>query len=226
MGGILSRLGGQGAGGQGMQAPSPVAAMQSGPSQAQLQMALSMLGNAAQSAQGAGSPLLSFLAPMATGFIGNNIQKKLDTAKAQTAAQLSETLLGPQGMSPTAKAAMDVLNNQDAPDYLKSIAQSMLTAATKPARSGGGGSRSSGVASSPRLYGDAFQDGDTWYKLDSRGKRHAVERGTAATITDGLPVSPLAQPGQPAPSLPTPSMPSLPGDPSAPQLQNDPLGIR
>lgn len=235
MGGIFSKIGGALGIAKPAQQTDPGAAMQSGPSPAQLQMALSMLGNVAQGAQGSGSPLLSFLAPLATGYLAPKIQGKIDTAKAQKAAQLSEGLLGPQSTSPTAQAAMDVLNSQDAPDYLKTIAQTMLKSAVKGG--GGTGGRHSGGGSSKaggRVYGAQWvlnpQSGAMEYwghdgagnpkpMLNPQGQ--VWSKPAQGSVLGSAPAGPSAPP---APQLPP--QPALPADPASPLLPDDPLGIR
>lgn len=128
-------------------------------SEARYDMVMQLLSSAMSSAQGSNSPLLAFLAPLATSAIGARATKIHDDARASEVSQMTEGFLGPNGMNTEAQRALEVLNNPNAPDYLKSIAKTRFDAAMKPAsaphRSGGrAASTGGGTARSGRLMGE------------------------------------------------------------------------
>lgn len=84
-----------------------------------------------QSAQ-QGSPLANLLAPLVgTAVLGRSMKKRGDKSKAEQGA-MADQLLGAAQKDPRVKGYMDVLNNPDAPDYMKSIAKSKLEAIVNP----------------------------------------------------------------------------------------------
>jgi len=181
-------------------------------SPARYDMTMQMLKSAMGAAQGTTSPLLALLAPIATSLIGARATKLYDDRRAADASAMTESLLGPAAATPQARAALDVLNNPDAPDYLKGIASTMIKQATMPTRTSAP-RRSSGAPAAkkaPRLYGQPFQDANgVWGKLDGQG--------------NFWPIAAL-NPAAPAAMQP-PADPVLPSDPTSP-IDNDPLGIR
>jgi hypothetical protein len=141
-------------------------------SEARYDMAMQLLASAMSSAQGSNSPLLSFLAPIATSVIGARAEKVRDDARASEVSAMTESILGPNGLNTEARKALEIMNNPDAPDYLKSMARSRFDAATKPAsaparrRSGGGGASTA----RPRLYGEIVEKNGIPGKYDGTGK--------------------------------------------------------
>lgn len=169
-------------------------------SEARYDMAMQLLASAMSSAQGANSPLLSFIAPIATSVIGARATKVRDDARASEVSAMTESILGPNGLNAEAQNALEILNNPDAPDYLKAMAKSRFDAATKPAasaaprrRSGGGGG-----AKTPRLYGEyeiggvlhgRTSDGRMVPYLDAEGKPVTAKGG--ANVAAPNPTDPL-----------------------------------
>lgn len=169
-------------------------------SEARYDMAMQLLAAAMGSAQGANSPLLSFIAPIATSVIGARATKVRDDARASEVSAMTESILGPNGLNTEAQQALAIMNNPDAPDYLKSLAKSRFDAATKPAasasprkRSGEGGTPGK---TRPRLYGpvvvkdgvDGKYDGTgVWWPLvGPDGAEAASPAAPAQNTTDPL----------------------------------------
>lgn len=159
-----SPIGGMVGGGAPMASPRPMprpamgAAPQGGGSgglfanldpQTRYDMTMGLLQQGMAAAQSSGSPLAAFLAPMAGAVIGGRAASRLDEAKASETDALTSSMLG--NVPPDAAKYMDVLNNPNAPDYLKSIAKSRLEEAMKPSAAGGskGGGRSSSRGGRP-----------------------------------------------------------------------------
>ena len=191
-------------------------------------MAMEFLKMAMSAAPNSNSPVLQALAPIAGALVGGRMEKVRSDAKAAEITDMTEALLGPAGLNPAARKAMGIMNNEDAPDYLKAIAKKQFEAALAPAapaggrpRSSRGKGRSSGGSgtSRQRLYGT--------YEIDGiLHGRTADGRMVPYTDPNGNPVTSKgsigAPPGPPNPPLPTdPVMPKDPGTPD-----NDPLGIR
>ncbi|MBK8772888.1 MAG: hypothetical protein IPM06_20995 [Rhizobiales bacterium] len=132
-------------------------------------MTMKFLEMAMQSAQGSTNPFISALTPIASALVGARNEKIRGDARDAEVSGMTDALLGPGGMSPDAKQALDILNNENAPSYLKAIAQKKFDAAMAPIMGAGGGSggghkrrsRSSGGGGStktPRLYGAVVND--------------------------------------------------------------------
>lgn len=118
--------------------------------QTRYDMTMGLLQQGMAAAQSSGSPLAAFLAPMAGAVIGGRAASRLDEAKASETDALTASMLG--DLPPEAQRYADVLDNPNAPDYLKSIAKSRLEDALKPAAASGaskGGGRSSSHGSRP-----------------------------------------------------------------------------
>lgn len=186
-------------------------------SQQRYDMTMQMISQAMNSAQGTNSPVLAFLAPLASAAIGARATKLREDEKARNVSAMTESILGPNGMSPRAKSALDVMNNPDAPDYLESIAESMFKAEMKPqqASSGGGGGKQ-------RIFGEYEIDGYL-YGRDATGQMvpYTDAAGNKVAGKGGTPASPASPAAAPAAPL---VHPVLPVDPKTPD--NDPLGIR
>lgn len=148
-------------------------------------MALEMLKAAMASAPGSGSPILQLLAPLAGSMIGARAEKQRGDAKAAEVSAMTETVLGPNGMSPAAKRYLDVMNNENAPDYLRAIAKKQFEASIVPidsatprpssGRSSGGGATAgtgtgTGAGGKPtRVYGAPFEINGVMYQRDGYG---------------------------------------------------------
>lgn len=195
-------------------------------SQQRYDMTMQMISQAMNSAQGTNSPVLAFLAPLASAAIGARATKLREDEKARNVSAMTESILGPNGMSPRAKSALDVMNNPDAPDYLESIAESMFKAEMKPqqASSGGGGGkqRTTPAAVKKRIFGEYEIDGYL-YGRDATGQMvpYTDAAGNKVAGKGGTPASPASPAAAPAAPL---VHPVLPVDPKTPD--NDPLGIR
>lgn len=180
-------------------------------------MALEMLKAAMAAAPGSGSPILQLLAPLAGSMIGARAEKLRGDARAAEVSAMTETVLGPNGMSPQAQRYLDVMNNENAPDYLRAIAKKQFEAtmipvdSAAPRRSRGSGGGTSAApgggkpASRPRVYGAPFEINGVMYQRDGYGN------AVAMVGPDGQPV-PAKGGGAAVPG----------GGPAA----DDPLGLR
>lgn len=182
-------------------------------SQQRYDMTMQMVQNAMAQAQGTNSPLLAFLAPMAGAAIGARATKQYEDARAAEATSQTEALLGPVASSPKTRAALDVLNDPDAPDYLKSIAATMVKGAAPKASSGRGNRarRSTPAAAKTRIYGEYEVDG-LLYGRDAYGKMVPYKDANGNPIP--AKGKKAAAPAPAAPPLP--QDPVLPSDPAAP----------
>lgn len=192
-------------------------------------MVMQFLQMAMQAAPNSGSPLLAALAPIAGGFIGARAEKIREDAKAADVARMTDAMLGPNGLSPEAREALEILENENAPAYLKTLAQRQFDAAMAPVMSaGGGGRRSSGggksgggkrpsgsSAGTQRLFGE-YNIGGVLHGRTKDG------RMVPYTGPDGQPVA-AGGPASPAPAAPAPA-PAMPAPPPDPVLPNDPTG--
>lgn len=179
-------------------------------------MALQFLKAAMSSAPDSGSGALQFLAPILSGVIGARATKLNDDKKAAEVTGMTESLLGPNGMTPQAKRALEIMNNENAPDYLRALAKKQFESATVPIdsaparrRSGGGSGGGTGAApatgggSSTRVYGAPFDINGVLHQRDAYGNAVPMKG------PDGKPV--------PAPGK---------GGASAAAPVDDPLGYR
>lgn len=176
-------------------------------------MATQLIGQAMAGAQSSGNPLAAFLAPIAGSVIGARATKQREEAKAAEAASMTEALLGPAGMSPDARRALEVLQNENAPDYLQALAQKQFAAAMAPATGGGGGGRrrssggGGGSKPRPRLYGETVTINGVPGKYDGTGQWWPLVGPDGSSPTDsGAPAAPVAPP--------PPADPAIPSDPS------------
>lgn len=218
-------LGATGAAGGGMPAPRPQPFGSRG-SQERYDLTMQMISQAMNTAQGSTNPLVALLTPLASAAIGARATKLREDEKAKNVTAMTETMLGPNGLSPRAQAALDVMNNPDAPDYLQSIASAMLKDEMKPVtasgggrrRSAGGGSRETPAAARKRIYGEYEVDGYI-YGRDGSGTLvpYLDPNGNKVPVKGSRP-----PPATSAPQLPPdPVIPAMPPTPT-----NDPLGIR
>jgi hypothetical protein len=176
------------------------------PSMAGYENALEMLKSAMQGAAASNSPALAFLTPIIGSMTGAKINDKMTALQKQQGDQMTQGLLG-GGLSDRAQSALDVLQNPDAPAYLKSIASSMFNNETKQtvdgapkARRSSGRSSSSGSSRPARLtYIARDPDGITRGYNAATGKREVVPNADAPAPA-ALPVPP--------------DTPSMPADPS------------
>lgn len=148
-------------------------------------MALEMLKAAMASAPQSGSPALQFLAPLVGGLSSARIEQRRADARAAEVSAMTDSVLGPQGLSPAAKRALDIMNNENAPDYLKKLAEKQFeretagVGAAAPRRGGGGGgggkpsageSTGTGTPATPtRVYGAPFEINGFLYQRDGYG---------------------------------------------------------
>lgn len=150
-------------------------------SETRADMAMEFLKAAMAAAPGSGSPALQFLTPLLGGMIGARTEKLREDRKAAEVSAMTDSILGPNGMSPAAKRALDVMNNENAPDYLRAIAKKQFDAAMSqtggaaPRRSSGGGSGGGAApsggkpAARPRVYGAPFEINGQLYQRDGFG---------------------------------------------------------
>jgi len=172
---------------------------------------MQLLAQAMSGAQGANSPILSFLAPIASAVIGGRAEKMRSDTQAQAATDMASGLLGDGAQTPQVQQALSVLQNPDAPDYLKSIATTMLKGSSPIG--GGGRRRSSGGGARPSklTYIRMDEDGVVRGYNPATGQREVVPNADAAMPPDA-PVDPNDPLGMRA-AAPT-------------SEDNDPLGLR
>lgn len=176
-------------------------------------MALEMLKAAMASAQGTNSPVLQFLTPVIGSMMGARAERLRSDARAAEVSAMTESVLGPNGMSPAAKRALDVMNNENAPDYLRAIAKKQFDAAmvpidSAPVRRGGSGGAAPPAdkpAPRPRVYGSPFELNGILHQRDAYG--------------NAVPM--LGPDGQPVPAKRSPA--AVPPGAASP---DDPLGLR
>lgn len=208
-------------------------------SKAQYDMIMQLVQAGMSNAQQSGSPIAALLAPLAGAAIGGGATRKYQDAQAKSQSELAQSVLGDAASNPNVKGYIDVLNDPNAPGYLKTIAQSRLNAAINPAkgrtgrttarRTGGGrgtAKKVSGQAQS-RLFGE-YDIGGVLHGRDKFGKM------VPYTGPDGSPVPSSRKPNTAAPasvvdeltSLTTPAPTGNAAAVTAPRVDEaDPLGI-
>lgn len=176
-------------------------------------MALEMLKAAMASAPGSNSPILQFLTPIAGSMVGARAEKLRGDARAAEVSAMTESVLGPNGMSPAAKRALDVMNNENAPDYLRAIAKKQFETAMVPIdsaptrrSSGGGGGTGTGTGVGPggkptRVYGAPFEINGIMYQRDGYGNAVPM-RGPDGQPVPGKGGGAAVPPGAPSPDDP------------------------
>lgn len=182
-------------------------------SQPRYDMAMQFLAQAMSGAQGSGSPILSFLAPIASAAIGSRAEKLHSDNQAKVATEMAGGLLGARAQTPQVQQALSVLQNPDAPDYLKSIATTMLKGSspigggTRRRSSGGGG----GARPTKLTYIRMDEDGVVRGYNPATGQREVVPNADGGGAADAF-----ADPNDP--------LGMRAADPAS--EDNDPLGIR
>lgn len=190
-------------------------------------MAMEMLRAAMSSAGSSGSPALQFLTPILSSVIGSSLATKNDQAKASQASAMTDSVLGPNGMSPAAKRALDVMNNPNSPDFLRRSAEKFLqnlakdnfengpvpidSASPRPAARSTGGANgaatpapaesAAGVpAPKTRVFGTPFEINGFLYQRDAYGNAVPMRGpdGQNVPVTGGKSSSRPAEPAAPA----------------------------
>lgn len=179
-------------------------------------MAMNLLGSAMSGASGSPSPALQFLAPILGAMTGTKLADKRDDAVRSEQAAMAQGLLG-DTISPQVQQAMDVLNNPDAPDYLKSIALSMVKGGGVPFGRGSGSSERSGGRSRSKSRGGGGTRPTrlTYISRDPDGvvRGYNSATGKREPVPNSDETSPTADAGSDLPSLPAlPPDPIIPGD--------------
>ena len=168
-------------------------------------MAMQMLQSAMSGAAGSNNPALAFLAPIVGGITGAKLQDKRDAVVGAEQKAMTEALLGRQ-ISPQAQEAMDVLNNPNAPDYLKDIALSMVKGGGVPFGRGSGSSERSGGRSRSKSRGGGGTRPTrlTYISRDPDGvvRGYNSATGKREPIPNSDETSPTADAGSDLPSLP------------------------
>lgn len=192
-------------------------------------MVTSLLQGAVNGAGQMNSPLASFLMPVLATMMGAKAAERRDTERSAEVSRMTETLLGPAGVPQSARAALSVLQNPDAPDYLQSIATTMFKDATKgvghsatsgaaPRRSSsGGGSSAGGTPARTRVYGEPFAYNGVMVQRDGYGNFVPVKG------PDGKAV---AAPDAAVPPVNATDPLGINQTQAATTPENDPLGIR
>jgi hypothetical protein len=199
-------------------------------SQARYDMTMQMLQSAMSSAGNSNNPYAAFLTPIVGSMIGARAEKAHQDARSAEVSKMTETVLGGQ-LDDKSRGYLEVMNNEDAPQYLQDIAESMFKGSMTTGSPAGGGSSGGGGrqpaapatsgksgAANRRLVGEQWIDGvlhgrdlsGTWFP-------YKTEDGRLVTSKNGNPV-------------PSPAQPAIPDDPlglkATPPATEDPLGIR
>ncbi len=198
------------------------------------QLIQSLVQSGLQSA-GQGSPIVAGLAPILGAITSSKSDARFQEAEAGRNQELSQALLADLAGNPIAQSSLDVLNNPNAPDHLKSIATSRLSQILKP-RGGRGGSGGVGPdayrrppantdalltrilysALDPSSEGGAAISPAEQARIDSvRTARSRVSTGATDELTA------LLQGGAPEQTAPA----AAPAQSPAALDANDPLGI-
>lgn len=117
-------------------------------SRARNDMIMGLLQSGLQSARGA-DPVIAGLAPIMGALIGGRADADFQKAESARNQAITENLLGHMMGNPKAVAALEVLNNPDAPDHLRSIATSQLASVMKPPKGRGRSAGQVGYRSPP-----------------------------------------------------------------------------
>lgn len=187
-------------------------------SQARYDMAMSMLQQGMASAAQSNSPIAALLAPLAGSVIGGKIQSKYDTAKAAETDSMIASMM-PGGVSPEMQKMLEIASNPDAPDFLRSTAESRIKDAMNPKKGAGrgagtGGGTSGGKsASGVPLYGEVMGSDGILYGRTKAGSvmpylgpdgqpfKPAAKGGNSAAL-DGFDSEPeVPAGGEPAPII-------------------------
>lgn len=210
-------------------------------SKQQYDMVMQLVQAGMANARDSGSPLASLLAPIAGAAIGSRASQKRQSAETTAQSEMLSSVLGDAANDPQVQKYASVLNDPDAPAYLKSIAQSRLDALTKPSgrsaprRSTGGRTTSSGNPvdgqRNSRIYGE-YDIGGVLYGRDSYGRMvpYAGPDGRPVSATRGgdTASAPGASPSitDEIIAMTVPPQTAAPAQPVAPALdKSDPLGI-
>lgn len=183
-------------------------------------MAMDLLKSAMAGAAGSTNPTLALLTPILGAVTGARLADKRDKALTSEQGRMTEALLG-QPLNDQARQALDVLNNPDAPAYLKDIARTMFKTnavpvggVIKPARNSGGTAKpASGGAGVGRLVGEQWING-VLHGRDRNGTWHPYKTADGQLVSRTTPNAP--------PSATV--VPPLPAPPSDPVLPSDPVG--
>lgn len=195
--------------------------------QTRYDMTMELLKAGMSQAGASGSPLAAFVAPLAGAMIGGRAASNLQTAKDSAVDDLTASMLG--GLPPEAAKYTDILENDLAPDYLKSAAKKRLEDLLAPPKAAKGGKGGGGRRSAPKGAAGTTAGGVPLY-----GETIGPDGALYGRTKDGR-VLPYAGPdGQPfKPKGKSESVDPLGmanDDPlglkSTPAPDNDPLGIR
>lgn len=206
-------------------------------SQEQYDLVMQLVQAGMANAQASGSPIANLLAPLAGAIISGRATRNRQDAAAGRSGQMANAVLGKASSDPKVQGYLSVLNDPNAPDYLKQMAKAKLDAATKPglpprtARTSP--KRSSGTtpskASKTRLYGE-YDIGGILHGRDPYGNMVPYVSPSGEPVPfPGSKNKPAVTPAvTPLPSVqPTPVLPTAPVLPVLPAgaEEIDPLGI-
>lgn len=202
-------------------------------SQQRYDMIMQLLQSGMQSASQSGSPIASFLAPIAGAAIGGRATKQHNDARQDRYDEMTAAILGQHANNPEAQKYIAVMNDDSAPAYLRSIAKHRLDRllGVKGGRGTGGGTGRGNV----RLTGSYTING-ILHGRDNRGNMvpYLGSDGNPIRAVEGLEgiyesATPPTPPAAVEAIAPPPPPPSVPGSSHAqPQPvvdEHDPLGI-
>lgn len=187
--------------------------------QERFDMAMELLKNGMSMAAQSNNPLAAFLGPLAGAAIGGGIENKRAKLMDQQNDQLMSAMM-PGANQDELQRLTDVVNNPDAPEYLKSIAKARLDAAVKPFMpgyvapgsgggkkgGGGGGGRGGGKAAGggdpakpkQKLYGE-YDIGGVLYGRNAYGEMIPYTDSSGAPVKSGKATPPTVPTGDLAP---------------------------
>lgn len=172
-------------------------------SQDRYDMTMELLKSGMSQAAGSGSPLASFLAPLAGAVIGGSATNRFEASKDAEQDEMIAAMM-PGGLSGRAEELIGIMENPNTPDYLKSMAKAQLEEALQPAVAiggGGGGKRASGGSGKPRsrarsggstdvllssMFGDAIDpggDGGETITVAEQARIDALKSARSRTTT-------------------------------------------
>jgi hypothetical protein len=192
-------------------------------SQQRYDLARSMLEQGMAQASGSTSPLLQFLAPVVGAMGMGRLEAKHGAARDAEIAAMTGKLNGGQPLDPAMQGYADILNNENAPEYLRTLAKERLLETMRPSKAGGGGSAAPGRAPSntDALLASMFynagletSDGGVAITPAEQARIDAVTRARSRSSSVSYDYG--------APSVGSESDPLM----ISPTPDNDPLGIR
>jgi len=103
-------------------------------SKARYDMVMNLVQAGMRGAQGSNSPIANFLAPIAGAVIGGRATKNYNAGRAKSASEMASSILGGAANNPQVQSYMAILNDPQAPGYMKALAQAKMKGIISPKR--------------------------------------------------------------------------------------------